>query len=125
MRKLKLLRKLKGGNDALLGATTFRTKWTQPRFDMDSVLEGGAQACMAGEAAYILTLGLVDEVRLWGGIVLGVLMLSFWQYHQQDHPQSNQHHRLHHHQHQHHHHVSTSRSASSTSPGKQERVHLD
>jgi len=52
--------------DLLLGAATFRTQFRQPRFDMDSILEGGADLCMSGAAGYILTLGVVDAARGFG-----------------------------------------------------------
>ncbi|CAE7291211.1 NAA60 [Symbiodinium natans] len=49
--------------DLLLGAATFRTTFSEPRFDMASVLQGGIQSCMDGYAGYILTLGVVDGAR--------------------------------------------------------------
>lgn len=49
--------------DLLLGAATFRTHFQQSRFDMESVVEGGVDACMNGAAGYILTLGVVDAAR--------------------------------------------------------------
>ncbi|CAK9089140.1 Histone acetyltransferase MCC1 (Protein MEIOTIC CONTROL OF CROSSOVERS 1) [Durusdinium trenchii] len=54
---------LLGEQQILLGATTFRTKFPEPRYDMDSVLQGGIDACMSGAAGYILTLGVVEGAR--------------------------------------------------------------
>ncbi|CAJ1419878.1 unnamed protein product [Effrenium voratum] len=65
-----------GGENLLLGAATFRTKFQEPRFDMDSVLEGGAGACMSGRAGYVLTLGVVDGAR-GHGLAKALLEKSF------------------------------------------------
>jgi len=49
--------------DILLGVITFRIRWPHSRFDMESVMEGGSTACMAGRAMYIPTLGVIDACR--------------------------------------------------------------